>query len=151
MFTADSTRTNPNCARTFASLALYGADLDPLEVTRRLGVQPTDSALRGDKHVSKAGTRVAPMGRWILSSADVVRTDDAAVHVGHVLNAVDRHRTDLRALPGVDRARVSIYWASATGHGGPTFPPAVLARVVQLGLSLELDIYFLGESRPSTG
>src|SRR4029450_828309 len=45
-------------------LAVYGADLDPVDVTSRLGCAPTRSHRRGDRQASKSPP--FKLGAWLL-------------------------------------------------------------------------------------
>ena len=49
---------------TKVTLALYGEDLDPEEITKLLGVEPTSAHRRGDTR--SRGARPYPKGAWFL-------------------------------------------------------------------------------------
>ncbi|AWN49404.1 hypothetical protein DK419_26175 [Methylobacterium terrae] len=59
----------PELARTTVSLRILGAALDPDEVTRLLGVEPTGCARQGDTRRTASGREVvARSGSWRLAS-----------------------------------------------------------------------------------
>jgi hypothetical protein len=137
------TEGNPNCAETFVSLQLFGNDLVPEEVSRLLGLQATESAVRGSKTVAPSGKiRVAPTGRWILESRGKICSTDAERHVKWVMDQLDATGLMPINIPGVSRATIYCFWLSATGNGGPQFSPAVLGRLAKYQLPLGFDIYF---------
>jgi ABC-type transporter Mla subunit MlaD len=136
-------RENPNCAETFASLRLYGDALVPAEVSRLLHLEPADAAAKGDRMVSSSGKpRIASTARWILTTQGTLDSTDLEAHVLWLLDRLEAARVMPLTLPGVSRADVSCYWASATGNGGPDFSPETLARLAQLNLRLGFDLYF---------
>jgi len=134
-----------DAARTYASVCVYGDDLDPDELTRALGVPPSRSARRGDP--LRRG-RTVPRGFWILTTRDTVSTADPKDSSAH-----------LRALaqwPGLDQAvlaalherylvRVFVFWALQDGNGGPELMPDALAWLVRIGAELHVDVYAGGD------
>jgi hypothetical protein len=134
---------NPNCADTFASLRLFGDELQPDQVTSLLGVGPTDSAPKGLVVVSSTGKeRRAPTGRWVLSSEGQVASRDLQQHIEWLLKHLNGYHGSLLELPGVRSADVFCYWLSATGNGGPELSPEVLRWLAARGLTLGFDLYF---------
>lgn len=134
---------NPNCAETFATLALYGDSLVPEQISGLLGLEPTEAAPRGWATTSPSGkTRLAPTGRWLLESRGQVLSTNLEDHVHWLLKRLEIAGVAPLTLAGVSRASVSCYWLSATGHGGPTFTPEVLGRLAYLQLGLDFDLYF---------
>lgn len=133
---------NPNCAETFASLRLYGDNLLPEEISRWLGVAPSEAAAKGDKKAGPNGmVRSAPTGRWILRSNPEVSSTDLEEHLWWLMDKIERCSLRPGELPGVTRADISCYWLGATGHGGPEFSPETLRRLAERRLFLGLDIY----------
>ena len=139
MISNELKRANPNCAATCATLRLYGDALDPAEVSRLLGLEPTDSAAKGETVVVGAKSRTAPTGRWILTSENAIQSTNLEDHLDWLLDRLSVVPCD---VPGVGRADVFCYWVSATGHGGPELSPQMLARLASLQLTLGFDLYF---------
>jgi hypothetical protein len=54
--------------KTTATLRLWGDSLDPEEVSKALGCEPTEKWRKGDPHPTVAG-RVATFGMWSLKAA----------------------------------------------------------------------------------
>ena len=59
---------------TSITLRVFGDDLDPDDVTARLGVQPTSQCRKGDVFRGKRYDRIEKTGRWLLARPHV--TDD---------------------------------------------------------------------------
>jgi hypothetical protein len=148
MTSKPSRASNPNCARTFASLRLYGDDLVPDDVSRLMNLQPTDAAPKGFRTPAPRGkVRLAPTGRWILSTEDQICSTVVEDHLEWLLDRLDAAGVKPLDLPGVSHADIFCYWLSATGHGGPVVSPDVLGRLAGYRLLLGFDIYFGGEPR----
>ena len=130
------------CAETHATLRLLADDLDPDDVTRRLGITPTDSFLRGDPHGRGVSDHRHSSGGWLRDTSASV-SKDAQRHVVELLNLLEPVATEYRAMrqDGVD-ADVFVYWEKSTGAGGgPWLDPATMARLSALDLPIMFDIY----------
>lgn len=143
MISKAATTLNVNCARTFATLRLYGDGLRPAEISEQLRLQPTDTATRGERSRAPSGKeRVAPIGRWILETEGVIDSTDLGLHISWILDQLDVSGVVPTQLPDVSRADVCCFWVSSTGHGGPVISPEVLGRLARYNLTLDFDIYF---------
>ncbi len=132
---------NPNASRTWATLRIWGRDLDPDSVTALLGVVPSKSFRRGDQRNPRS---VWPHGRWSLTSEGQMTSTDLEAHIQWLLDRIEPRGAGLAALreDASVKADVFCFWESATGHGGPEFSPALLSRLGALALPLGIDIYF---------
>jgi hypothetical protein len=133
---------NPNCAKTFASLRLYGDSLEPKEVSRLLQLDPDDSAPKGLKTTVSGKSRTAPTGRWILRTEGRIESTNLEDHIEWLVDHLEKAGVSPIHIEGVTAADLFCFWDSATGHGGPKFSPELLNRLAKLQLSLGLDIYF---------
>lgn len=134
---------NPNCAKAFASLRLYGDELVPENISRLLRIEPSDSAAKGSQFTSRSGkTRTARTGLWILSTEFHIESTNLEDHIEWLMDQMEPAGVIPTDLPGVSWGDVFCYWLSATGHGGPELSPDLLARLGKLRLKLGLDIYF---------
>jgi hypothetical protein len=135
--------SNPNCAECFASLRLYGDSLNPEEITRLLQMNPSDAAVKGEDSKSSSGkSRQAPTGRWILGTDGKLTSTNLEKHIEWILDRLASTGIKIDDLPGVERADIFGYWASASGHGGPGFSSELMGRLAEAHLPLGLDIYF---------
>lgn len=128
---------------TNATLCIYAADLDPEEITARLRITPTDAFRKGEP-ISTKRRKYAdhPTGGWLLSSRDRVTSAELDAHLSWLLAQVAQASEAIRALvaEGKDLAISCVVSGAATG-GGPTLEAATLAKIAELGLPVDLDIY----------
>ena len=129
---------NPNVGRTWATIRLTDADLDPADVTRRLGIEPTTAFRRGDAF-GRGFART--LGSWELTSEGQVATNDLEEHLAWLLDRIEPTSGPFNAVraDGID---ADIFcFLETRGHGGPTFSPHLMGRLAALELVLGLDIY----------
>lgn len=134
---------NGNCLIAHATFRVLGEDLDPDDVTRLLGVEPSQ-ALRRDQLVpTQTSVRRQETGVWLLKSEGKVASTSLE---RHLLFLLDRVEPRLAALDGLLRTHQATadffcFWLSATGHGGPIFSADVMQRVAATGAELGIDFY----------
>jgi Domain of unknown function (DUF4279) len=131
------------CARTHATVCIYGDSLDPETVTRDLGIQPTDAHRRGE---IRNGDRRRPLvyrtGGWFLESRMVVSSRDLRQHIDWLLDQLGGKGDVLRRIRDSEHTTIiSCFWESAHGYGGPMLWPEQIARLAALGLELWFDVY----------
>ncbi len=131
----------PTCARTYATLRIYPESLDPTEVTARLAIEPSDWQRRGESR--RSGSRPAKLHGWFLTSQGAVDSCDLRKHLDWLLARVGSRADAIRALQEEGcRMDVSCFWASRSGHGGPSVLPAQMRELARLNLELWFDVYF---------
>ena len=122
-------------------MRIWGKDLDPQEISARLGVPASYGHRRGDPRNGKGRW---PEGIWTLTSEEQVGSTDLQQHIEWLLDRLEPVRDSLQALLAgpAYHADVFCFWESATGHGGPAFSAAFLRRFAVWNLDLGLDVYF---------
>ncbi len=128
------------CERTWVTLCVY-AENDPAEVSERLGIALDAPGVESlpKKQLRKEGP---PLSRWFLSSKGLVTSKDSRRHIDWLLDQVLPRRQAIAALQSEGaEVCVSCFWASAQGHGGPILSKRQLARLAELGLDFDYDIY----------
>lgn len=129
--------SNPNCAETYALLRIVGPNVDPDELTRSLGIQPTQSVKVGSVHPN--GTKPRKEGIWGLSTEGELSSTELEDHIRLLL---DRLKSTFKDhIPAGARSEIHCVWRSATGHGGPVISSSTLARVSGANLDLDFDFY----------
>jgi hypothetical protein len=130
-----------------ATLRVFGANLDPAEVSAFVGLEPTHSHRAGDARTGGAAPNRE--GLWALSTKGLVESPDLDEHLRYLVGRVSSVRESLEAVlrRANHRGDVFCYLLRETGHGGPTVAPEVMTGFGELGLSLGLDIY--GPFNPS--
>ena len=129
---------NENCSETYALLRISGRAIDPADVTKKVGLVPTFSVCVGESR--PAGTRPRDEAIWAYSTQGAVGSSDLADHVQLLMKCLAPDFRNL--LPDDCRVDIQCIWRSATGHGGPTLPAALLVAVGGRGIDLDFDIYF---------
>lgn len=128
---------------TSVALRFFGDDLDPVELTGRLGAEPTMSRRRGESmpNITDQTTRT---GSWLLASQRQSKSS-----LEEQINALfDRLTDDLavwRELTGRYRADLFCGLWSEAWNRGVSLSPELIARIAERGLSIGFDVYFVDE------
>lgn len=127
-------------ARARASLRFFGDDLDPDEVTRLLGAQPSDSYRSGEEILGKATTRIAPTGAWFKQS-ELPPEAELDSHIRSVLDPLTSDLDIWRSL--LDRFSADVFCGVFLDHINEGFElsPATSAALGARGLPVAFDIY----------
>ncbi|TAL32592.1 MAG: DUF4279 domain-containing protein [Phenylobacterium sp.] len=126
---------------TAASLRFFGDDLDPQEITLRIGAPPTIGVRKGGVWLTSRGVeKIARTGSWRLQ---VDRRQPGDLD-GQILELLSRLTSDLetwRELSARYRGDIFCGLFLESGNDGSTLSPATLAAIGLRGLELDLDIY----------
>ena len=126
---------------TAASLRFFGDDLDPQEITSRLGGPPTVGVRKGDAWLTSRGVeKIARTGSWRLQ---VDRRQPGDLD-GQILELLSHLTSDLetwRELSARYRGDIFCGLFLETGNDGGSLSPTTLAAIGLRGLELDLDIY----------
>ena len=125
----------PTCRRTHATLCIYPGEMTPDEVTESLGLIPTRTQL-----ATSSGRR---LHGWFLKTTGAVDSRDSRRHIDWLLDRLEPSSEAFKELVRQGaKTRVSCYWVSRQGHGGPTISPRQAGRLAELGLECGFDVYF---------
>jgi hypothetical protein len=124
------------------TLALYSEELEPQEISRALGVEPTRAHRRGEQR----GPRSSPArsGAWFLttSSRDAEPAEAVIDRLLKLLPEDPAVWYDLRMRHDI-QVRFGLHM---TGwNKGLSIPLKQVTRIAELGASMEFDIYAYGE------
>jgi Domain of unknown function (DUF4279) len=126
------------------TLAIYSEELRPQEISRALGVQPTSAHRRGERRSPTSPPSL--LGAWFLTERGHDAEPAEAI--------IDRLFKQLPEDPSVWGALMIRYEIQfrfglhMTGwNKGLSIPLKQLARIVELGASMEFDIYAYGEDQ----
>ena len=135
-----------HCVATRATLCFSDDDLDPDELTRRLGVAPTSAFRRGDTGHRPNADRPAVTGAWLLGTDEAGIAPALDAHLRALLDRIEPAAEEVRRIAGeVERAEIFCLWMTDYDAGaGPVVEPATLARIGRLGLALGFDFYEVG-------
>lgn len=125
------------------ALTITGESLDPAEVTRILGVQPTRSYAKGDPvHRTDGPVAYRRSGHWARAQK---RDDTDEWDVEEVIKAVIADFTAPEEawsrLPSDAAARLWLGLELTGRNQGLSLEPEVAAWLARRGIRLELDIY----------
>jgi hypothetical protein len=124
-----------------ASIGFFGDDLDPSEITRQLGCEPTVGVAKGGTWITAKGAeKVARTGSWRLV-AERRAPADLDAQIGLLLSAMNDDLEAWRSLAGRFRGRVFCGVFLASGNDGLTLRPDTLLMIGHRSLVLDLDIY----------
>jgi hypothetical protein len=128
----------PNQNDIHVCLKIVGCD-DPAGLSTHLGLDPTQSWVRGDVR----GRRTATYSAWILNSP-APRDADLKDRCARLLDLLEPSRAAFANLPAGAVADLSVaaYWREGCNPGF-RFPASLVRRATGLGLSIDLDVYCL--------
>jgi hypothetical protein len=122
---------------TLVRLGIYGADLDPDEITQLLGIEPTTSHRRGEARRS-AGPW--PQGAWLLKQAGA-RGQDPAQIVNATLDKLPEDPEVWSRLRGTYEVRLTFGLHLDAFNRGFDLAPEVVERLASIGAIVGFDIY----------
>lgn len=129
----------PDLARTTVGLRIFGDALDPDEITRRLGIEPTGCARKGDTHRTASGREVvARSGSWRL---DAGVPGNLSTQIAALLAKLPSDSTIWCELAQHYECDVFCGLFMREGNEGTELSPQVMSMLSVRRLRLELDIY----------
>ncbi len=129
----------PDIARTTVSLRITGDALDPEEITRLLGIEPTRCTCKGDvRRIASGREVIAQVGSWVLS-ADTPDGLDAGIVA--LLGRLPNDPAVWRDLNESYRCDMFCGLFMQDSNEGAELQPQVLSMLGDRGLRLGLDIY----------
>ena len=112
---------------------------DPDEITRRVGISPTESWRKGDLH-PKTG-RARNFSRWILRSR-LQTTASLETHVRDVLDQLDANPTAFKRLSIEENGTMQLVAFFRNDYPGVSFERELIERIAGYSLSMDCDFYF---------
>lgn len=133
-------------SETAACLRLMGDDLDPDDLTRRLGAEPTGSARKGGLVSRPNGTVVvAPRGWWYFK-VEYRSPGDLDGQIAEILERLTDDLSIWQDLSGRFRAEIFCGLFLHETNEGLALAPATMLALGMRGLQLEMDIYYREQS-----
>lgn len=126
---------------------LSSPDLDPVNVTSSIGVEPTLTVKKGDDILSPFGKIVGQQreGRWCLSSNGFIESKDVNDHFGYLFEELLPHRDRILELVAGASAEsyFDVLWESSYLYAGtgPVLSRESIERISLLAASVGFDIY----------
>jgi len=132
----------PALDHTAATLRIIGDDIDPVEITRLLGHEPTSAERMGQEIVGKSTgkVRVARTGSWRLE-AGPRSPGDLDAQIGEILSKLSSDLDIWQKL--AERFRMDLFCGLflSGGSGGEEIAAKSMTALGSRGIVLGLDIY----------
>ena len=132
----------PALHRAVASLRIVGDALDPADITRRLGGEPTRAWKQGDELRRRPDlpSRPARHGQW-RREASQTQPEDLGAQLREVLRGLTPDLEVWRTLSRSYRVDLFCGWFMKEGNEGVEISPEVLQLLAERHIALNLDIY----------
>lgn len=131
--------------RTAVSLRFGGDDLNPDEITRKLGATPSTGARKGAIRLTPKGTEmVARSGIWVLKAAPL-SPGDLDRQIAMLLATLSDDLAVWRDIAHRYNGNIFAGLFLASFNEGTSLRPQTLSMLGSRGLALGLDIYGSGE------
>lgn len=122
---------------THVSFGITAPELDPEEVTRRLGIQPDRAYLKGSPLSGSRKDVVRKSGKWTIRSK-VSYNEDLTTHLESLLELLLPRQREISELSHT--ATVDFY-CSLFDQRGVSLPADLLLKISSLGAELNICIY----------
>jgi hypothetical protein len=129
------------CYETYVTLRIYCDTQQPNELTKNLGIKPSEVLVKGQKNELRIN-KLIEHNCWFLTTKGEVYSKDTRRHIDYLTDKLLPIKSKLKALikEGA-RMDISCYWQSENGQGGPALSPQQLTKLADLGIELWFDIY----------
>jgi hypothetical protein len=126
-------------------LWITGFDCSPDEITRQLGVQPTETRIKGEYRIigtKKLIKRLNKENAWVLKSPLSKRVNPDR-HLRYILDTINSNKVQFSQFFNQYDATITfgIYWDYC--NPGITLDPALLKELSGLNIEVGLDMYYL--------
>ncbi|MDH5858166.1 DUF4279 domain-containing protein [Lampropedia aestuarii] len=125
--------------KCYAFFSLTG-EFDPEEITRRLGVKPSDTWRKGDWHPRVQRER--KNSRWKLESR-LTRLQPLEDHIADVLAQMEKNAQAFSAISKEYNGLMQLVGYFHEGYPGLGFDAQLVAGLAKFNLSMDLDFYAL--------
>jgi hypothetical protein len=135
--------------KSYAYFCVQEFSFDPDEITRRVGLQPTDSWRKGDVHPKTRLER--SMNRWMLHSR-LDRLEELEMHVKDVLAQLDSRKEAFLSVCSECSAYLQLVGYFYVYYPGFHLDQEDTRRIGQYNLALDCDFYYIySDKREGTG
>jgi hypothetical protein len=127
--------------RTYAYLSVTKPDFDPVEITKRLGIEPSDCWRKGDPHPKIFGVD-RKFSRWSLRS-QLPENAGLEDHVADVLDQMDAKKESFCSILNEFEGELQLVGYFELSYPGFRLPASTTERIGCYHLSLDCDFYYL--------
>ena len=122
-----------------ASFRIAGDALRPDQVTAILGLEPTRSGVKGERHSSGHGS-VSRTSFWLLK-CPLSDSSPLSKHLEWLLDMFEPKFTSISSITEGATIMFLCGFSSGNGQGGFTLDARTLQRIARLGVALSIDLY----------
>lgn len=137
---SDAWRGDGSLDACAASIRFVGRDLDPAELTRRLGAAPRTARFADDPENKARDAAGLPVGIW-AATRPTRRGLAPETLLDELLDSLTQDLDVWRELGARFRGDAFCGLFLSNSGRGPELSPRMLQRLAERGLSLDLDIY----------
>lgn len=114
--------------------------MNPEKITDTLDIEPDRSQKVGDVARNK---KPIPVSGWFVGTQGILNSRDIRVHLEWILDRLKDKRNQLNLLVELGfEMKISCFWESASGNGGPILDHEIIARLSEFPLDLHFDVWF---------
>lgn len=133
--------TEPN--EQYAYFTICG-DFDPAEISKLVGVTPTESWVKGS--INPRTQRERTFSRWSLYSR-IERSCELEAHVADVVEQLRTKKADFVALCSRYGGQMQLVAYFKTDYPGLHLERGLVEALAEYGLSVDFDFYYLYSHR----
>lgn len=106
--------------KIIVGLYLRGDDLDPMIVSKRLGIIPSRSQYRGEEKATSTKKKyIAKIGLWaLIEESDTSDPSRLSVHINHLTSKVNIGESTIYGIDGVQEAYIDVFIAKNSDEDG---------------------------------
>jgi hypothetical protein len=130
------------CVQTYATLCVYSDDIDPDEITKIIGIEPTSICRKGEVRTQnpKVKNPYYKMNGWFYGTKDASNSRDSRRHLDILLDGPLKQREVTSALRERGcRLDVTIFYLYR--GGGPTISPDQMRGMADADIDVWWDLY----------
>jgi len=136
------------CDRACVELLIYPGEKSPFEITRLLGIQPTEHVAIGEERrsITTGRVRIGKVNGWFLSSETFVQSTDMNRHIDWLTEELKKCFQAFKQLQKTDGVKMyvtCIWWVNVDG-GGPILRPKQMRDLADLNLECAFDFQYYG-------
>jgi hypothetical protein len=123
---------------------IKGEDIDPDEISNRVGIIPAYKYKSGDLH-GKNNQMVRKIGLWSITSSGMVNSSDLQLHIEWLLDILEPVKNQLNSIiskPDV-YAEISCIFNLFSIEWDSRLEPSLLDRIAALNIKFRISIYCL--------
>ncbi len=134
--------------RIFVRLIFWDFDIPHKQLTKYLGVKPTEIRIKGEITLMGKKKRevVNKHNTWILSS-ELPHSVEPDRHLEEILDKVRPHKDKFTTMAKKYNAEISFAIYFNYCNPGLNLEPKLLKELADLGIEVGFDMYYLGENK----